>query len=559
MVSTSSSWWEESVIYQIYPPTFADANGDGIGDLQGIIQRLDYLNDGHPHASLSLGIDAIWLSPIFASPMGDNGYDVSDYYRINPMYGTLADLDELIAAAHQRRIKLILDLVLNHTSQEHEWFRTSSASQNNEKADWYLWQDPAEDGGVPNNWRSYMGGTGWTFHEARQQYYFHTFKSFQPDLNWRNPAVRAAIADIVRFWLNRGVDGFRLDASSVYSKDQGFRDNPMKFTSVDPEAYDSYHHLYEKDLPENHHIIREIRGILEEYGDRVLIGETFINSKLNESIMFYGVQNDELHLPFEFEFPFSPWHPGYLQQQIEKKEVLTPPGAWPVYFLDNHDIPRHLSRWIACSLCTDPATVAQGAAALLLTLRGTPILYYGQEIGMENHEEIPPDLRQDRAMIKGNDEDERSTRDGARTPMQWDDSPQAGFSFGEAVDPWLPVHPNYKDVNVAKQQSNPDSIFDFYRRLLQVRRQTPALRCGEWRSLIHYPDDLLAYLRRHETDQVLVIINFTQERLFCVDEPLEPSRWRVLVSNCRQAGTEMATLDSLKAFEVSVFQRMEAG
>lgn len=315
----SPTWWQTGVIYQIYPLTFADANGDGIGDLRGIIERLDYLNDGNPESDTSLGIDAIWLSPINKSPMIDNGYDVSDYYDIAAVFGTMEDFDLLLAESHQRGIKVILDLVINHTSNQHSWFIESSSSRDNPKSDWYHWQDPAPDGGVPNNWVSYFGGTGWTFNGARNQYYYHTFNQNQPDINWGNPEVKQAIYQIIEFWLERGVDGFRLDASSVYSKDRYYRFNPVKFGASDRNNYHNQDHLYDKNLPENHQILREIRQIIERYGERVLIGETFIDSRLYDSTTFYGVNNDELHLPFTFEFPFSPWYPGYLQREIAKK------------------------------------------------------------------------------------------------------------------------------------------------------------------------------------------------------------------------------------------------
>jgi len=312
--SQSTKWWETGVIYQIYPLTFADANGDGTGDLQGIIKKLDYLNSGKAD-NKSLGIDAIWLSPINTSPMHDNGYDVSDYYDICSTFGTLADFETLISECHQRHIRVILDLVVNHTSDQHSWFQESCSSKDNPKSDWYHWQNPEPNGSVPNNWLSYFGGTAWTYNESRKQYYYHAFNENQPDLNWDNPEVRQAVHDIIRFWLDKGVDGFRLDASSVYSKDKFYRYNPVKFGTTDKNDYNNQDHLYDKNLPENHHIIREIRQLVDEYDDRVLIGETFIDSSLHESSMFYGVNNDELHFPFNFEFTFSPWYPGYLQRE----------------------------------------------------------------------------------------------------------------------------------------------------------------------------------------------------------------------------------------------------
>ncbi|MDJ0601664.1 MAG: alpha-glucosidase [Crocosphaera sp.] len=553
--TNGEKWWETGIIYQIYPLTFADSNGDGIGDLQGIIKKLDYLNDGNPNSETSLGIDAIWLSPINQSPMIDNGYDVSDYYDISDTFGTLEDFDNLLSESHGRGIKIILDLVINHTSNQHSWFLESSSSQDNPKSDWYHWQDPGSNGDVPNNWLSYFGGTGWTFNEARQQYYYHTFNENQPDLNWNNPEVKAAIFDIIRFWLDKGIDGFRLDASSVYSKDKYYRYNPVKFGATDKNNYNNQHHLYDKNLPENHQIIREIRKVIDEYNDRVLIGETFIDNRLYDSTMFYGVNNDELHLAFTFEFPFSPWYPGYLQREIIKKELITPDGAWPTYFLDNHDIPRHLSRWIECSLCTNPLGIAQASAAILLTIRGTPFLYYGQEIGMVDNLDIPPDKIQDKAIVKSDSGELPPPRDGARTPMQWNDSVNAGFSFGKDVEPWLPVNTNYTEKNVEKELKDPDSLLNFYRQLIKARKNSEALRFGRWNSLIHYPYEHLAYTRKTEAETVLVLINFSYEKELTVDEYITPYTWEVLVSNEREVGKIIDLPSKLYPFEVSVLRR----
>ncbi len=553
--SNTAKWWQTGVIYQIYPLTFADANGDGIGDLQGIIEKLDYLNDGNPDSETSLGIDAIWLSPINQSPMIDNGYDVSDYYDINDQFGTLEDFEILLVEAHKRGIKVILDLVINHTSNQHSWFLESSSSKDNSKSDWYHWQDPAPDGGVPNNWLSYFGGTGWTYNEARKQYYYHSFHNNQPDINWGNSQVKEEIFQIIRFWLDKGVDGFRFDASSVYSKDKYYRYNPVKFDANDKKKYNNQHHLYNKNLPENHQIIREIRTIIDEYQDRVLIGETFIDSTLYESAIFYGINNDELHLPFTFEFPFSPWYPGYLQQEIAKKELITPQAAWASYFLDNHDIPRHLSRWVECSLCTNQLGIAQAAAAILLTVRGTPILYYGQEIGMVDNEDIPPEKIQDKVVLISETEESPETRDGARTPMQWNDSVNAGFSWGKNVKPWLPVHQNYTEVNVEREFKDPDSILNFYRKLIKARKQNEALRIGNWRTLIHYPYEHLAYVRETKAERVLIVINFSYEKDLTIDEYISQDNWQVLVSNVREANKIINLPTTLQPFEVSILRK----
>ena len=550
------TWWKTGIIYQVYPLTFADGNGDGTGDLRGIIDRLDYLNDGQPDRAQSLGIDAIWLSPVYKSPMVDNGYDVSDYTDICPTFGTLSEFDELLAAAHERGIKIIMDLVVNHTSNQHDWFVESASSRNNPKADWYLWQDPIPGQDYPNNWLSYFGGTGWTYCPEREQYYFHTFNQNQPDLNWQNPDLRAAIFNVVRFWLDRGVDGFRLDASSAYCKDQLFRDNPMKYEATDHNAYNNYHHIYDKNLPNNHRIIRDMRAILDAYDDRVLIGETFIDNKMYDSVSFYGADGDELHLPLEFEFPLSAWFPGDIQRAIEKKERLTPPFAWPCFFLDNHDLPRHLSRWIECSLCVDTNAIARAAATLLLTLRGTPILYYGQELGMVDNNDIPTDKLKDAAVVISETAETPPSRDGARTPMQWDDSPQAGFSFGKQVDPWLPVHENFSEVNVAAELADEQSILNFYRQLIRLRRRHPALNRGSWRTLIHYPLEHLAYLRETSSETVLVVINFAFEQPLNLDEPLNRDDWSVLLSTDYPEGKVMPLPDTLQPFEVSIYQQL---
>lgn len=554
--SQLEKWWVTGVIYQIYPLTFADANGDGTGDLQGIIKKLDYLNNGQIDSEDSLGIDAIWLSPINSSPMCDNGYDVSDYYDICPIFGTLADFETLLAECHQRKIKVILDLVVNHTSDQHDWFQESSSSKDNPKSDWYHWQDAEPDGSVPNNWLSYFGGTAWTYCEAREQYYYHAFNQNQPDLNWNNPEVRQAIFDIIRYWLDKGVDGFRLDASSVYSKDKYYRYNPVKFGTTDKNDYNNQDHLYDKNLPENHHIIKEIRQIIDTYDNRVLIGETFIDSSLYESIMFYGIDNDELHLAFNFEFTFSPWYPGYLQREIARKDLLTPKNARPTYFLDNHDIPRHLSRWIECSLCTNPDAIAKAAATLLFTVRGTPVLYYGQEIGMVDNLDIPPEKLKDTAIKKSDDGESPPPRDGCRTPMQWDDSVHGGFSFGQDVEPYLPVNSNYQEVNVSRQLEDQDSIFNFYRRLIKVRKQSNALLHGSWKTLIHYPYEHLAYVRESKTEEVLVIINFSYEKPFEVDEKIEPENWQVLISNVWQTMKLIDLPQTLQPFEITILKKI---
>lgn len=537
----------------MYPLSFADGNGDGVGDLRGLIDRLDYLSDGDRDSATSLGVDAIWLSPVNCSPMHDNGYDVSDYYAINPQFGTMADYDDLLEEAHRRGMKVIFDLVVNHTSNEHPWFVESRSSRDNSKADWYLWHDPVPGQEYPNNWLSCFGGSGWEYCPEREQFYFHTFETVQPDLNWRNPEVKAAIYDVIRFWLDKGVDGFRLDASSLYSKDKLFRDEPLKYAATDQDNFENYYHVNTRSLPENHQIIRDMRTILDEYGDRLLIGETFIDNETFESVIFYGVNNDELHLPLTFEFPLSPHHAGYLHRSIAKKELDTPEGAQPCYFFDNHDIPRQLSRWKHHDLAGGNQAIAKAAATILLTVRGTPIIYYGQEIGMVNHENLPEERRQDEA-LRHAAADSQPPRDAARTPMQWNTSPQAGFSFGKGVDPWLPVNPNYSTVNVETESQDPDSVLNFYRQLLRLRRQSEALRRGSWQSLIHYTLDYLVYVRATEAETVLVTVNFCPERSLTLDVPPPSDRWTVLLSTHRDRGQQMALPDTLQPFEVSLYR-----
>jgi len=504
----SSSWWREGVIYQIYPRSFADSNGDGVGDLPGIIAHLDYLNDGTPN---SLGVDAIWLSPVYPSPMRDFGYDVANYHDIDPVFGTLEDFDRLLAEAHKRGIRVIMDWVMNHTSDQHPWFLESRSSRDNPKRDWYIWRDRA------NNWQSVFGGPAWTWDEITSQYYLHLFLPEQPDLNWRNPEVRQALFAEARFWLDRGVDGFRLDVADAYFKDAQFRDNPFHLGGL--RAYERQKHVYDRNQPETHQALKEFRKLVDQYPERMLVGEV---SK-ETAASFYGNGADELHLAFNFAFLHCPWDARAFHRTIEAWERALPPGAWPCYVLSNHDVPRHYSRYALGRFSEARAKVA---AAMLLTLRGTPFLYYGEEIGMRQgripHAEIldPPGKRYWH-FYKG--------RDGCRTPMQWNDGPNAGFTTGR---PWLRINPDYRQVNVAVESHDPNSVLSFYRRLIWLRKVTPALRRGSYRALIEHPVGQLAYLRQTEDQAVLVCLNFFSRP--AVVEPghgLPTTRWRVLLSS----------------------------
>lgn len=461
-----------------------DSNGDGTGDLPGIISRLDYLE--------WLGVNAIWLSPIFPSPMADFGYDVADYVGIEPIFGTIADFDQLLHSAHERGLKVLLDLVPNHSSDEHPWFVESRSSRENLKRDWYIWRDPGPNGGPPNNWQSFFGGDAWTFDPATGQYYLHLFHTKQPDLNWRNPAVRDAIYDAMRFWLDRGVDGFRIDVIWLLMKDEQYRDNPENpaWKPGDP-PYTRQEHVYMADLPEVHDIVREMRGLLDQYHERVLIGEIYL--PVPRLMLYYGTNQDEAHLPFNFQLINMPWDAQKVREAVDAYEAALPEGAWPNWVLGNHDQPR-----IASRVGLDQARVAQ---VLLLTLRGTPTCYYGDEIGMQNVP-IPPQLMHD---PQGKDNPAHS-RDPERTPMQWDASPNAGFTAGE---PWLPVAENHTAVNVTAQREDATSMLALFRRLVDLRHTLPALNIGNHQSIDARNSQVFAYVREHGPQRLLVVLNFS--------------------------------------------------
>ena len=491
-------WWQTGVIYQIYPRSFKDTTGNGIGDLNGVIEKLDYLSD-------SLGVDAIWLSPFYPSPMADFGYDVADYTDVDPLFGDLATFDELLAQAHRRGLKIIIDLVPNHTSDQHPWFIESRSSRESPKRDWYIWADPKPDGSPPNNWLSVFGGLAWEWDEATGQYYLHSFLKEQPDLNWRNPEVKAAMFDVVRFWLERGVDGFRVDVAHYIMKDPEMRDNPPNIEGKAPfyrphGDYDTQIHLYDKGHPDVHAVYREFRQILDAYSaesPRVAIGEIHIFD-WEEWASYYGQNLDEFHLPFNFSLLNVDWRAQEVRQAVDSLEAALPPGAWPNYVLGNHDEPRLASRYGSAQ--------ARIAAMLLLTLRGTPTLYYGDEIGMTDVF-IPPEEQLDPygRHVPG------WGRDRCRTPMQWNADPNAGFSPPDAPKLWLPLAPNYQEVNVERELSDPTSILNLYRRLLAYRRATPALQWGGYEPVDGVPPDCFVYLRQADDQRVLMALNFSAQ------------------------------------------------
>jgi alpha-glucosidase len=493
--SIDRDWWRRAVFYEIYARSFGDSNGDGVGDLQGIIDHLDYLNDGTP---ASLGVDALWITPINPSPMFDFGYDVSDYRSIDPLFGSLADYDRLIAEAHKRGIRILLDLVPNHSSHLHPWFIESRSSRDNPKRDWYVWRDPGKDGGPPNNWVGSFGGAAWTLDEKTGQYYLHSFLAEQPDLNYRNPEVRRAVEDIIRFWLDRGVDGFRVDVIHKMIKDEALRDNPRPKPEEEHPVrhYGGQIHLYDEDRPEVHDIIRAWTRILDEYGDRMMVGEVYILDPA-KLVPYYGNGRDELALAFNFSFLWTPWDAAAFREQVEQIEALMPPAAQPTYVLSSHDAPRQRSRFDDDAWGEARARVA---AMMLLTLRGTPFLYYGEEIGMRNGF-IPAE----RVCDPVGKRFPPLNRDPERTPMQWAAGPTAGFS--SSPNTWLPIAGDADQINVAAQYNDPSSLLSFYRRLIWYRKENPPLTEGSYQSL-EGPPGTFVYERAGGGKRTVVALNF---------------------------------------------------
>lgn len=505
-------WWRDGVIYQIYPRSFADSNGDGIGDLPGITGKLDYLAD--------LGVDAIWLSPINPSPDKDFGYDVSDYKDIDPKFGCMADFEELVRQAHARKIRVILDLVLNHTSDQHPWFIESRSSKDNPKRDWYLWQSSDKDKDAPpNNWQSVFGGKAWEYDEKTGEWYYHMFVKEQPDLNWRNPEMRAEMMSIFRFWAERGVDGFRLDVFNEYFKDADFRSNPYK---IGIRPFDMQQHIYDADQPEMMSVVEEIRRTLDAYPERYAVGETFLADSKKAAEY---CQPGRLHAAFNFTFLQNRWNPkGFLKSILDWESVLSD-EAWPNYVLNNHDQPRSATRFHAA----ENDERLKVAAAMLLTLRGTPFLYYGEEIGMRDiplkkSDIVDPVGLRYWPIVKG--------RDGCRSPMQWSSEENAGFSVGK---PWMKIHTNFLKRNVENQKATEGSLSNFYRKLLQIRRSTSALQMGMFVPLTYDPRQVMAYLRQVEGQTVLVALNFGRRKIKLALGPrLNDAKWELLLSNKRE-------------------------
>ncbi|MCL1045992.1 alpha-glucosidase family protein [Shewanella electrodiphila] len=490
------SWWRGGVIYQVYPRSLMDSNGDGVGDLQGIITKLDYI--------ASLNVDAIWISPFFKSPMKDFGYDISDYLDVDPMFGTMKDFDELIAKAHKLNIKVVIDQVLSHTSDEHAWFKQSKLSRDNDKADWYVWADPQEDGTAPNNWLAIFGGCAWEWEPRRQQYYLHNFLKSQPDLNFHNPEVRAAVLDNVDFWLKKGVDGFRLDAITFCYHDEQLRDNPAKpkdqrqgrgFSEDNPYAYQ--YHYFNNTRPQTVGFIEDLRALINKYPGAVTLGE--VSSEDSLATMAEYTQGDErLHMAYSFELLTNDFSAAYIRQTVEELEASIGDG-WPCWAIGNHDVQRVATRWGKGETNSDLVKMLNG---LLCSLRGSVCSYQGEELGLT---EAPIEFEQLQdpfgiafwPMFKG--------RDGCRTPIPWvKDHLQAGFS--EANKPWLPIPDEHKALSVDAQENDTDSTLNAYRHFLAWRKQYPALVAGDIK-FIDTDEPVLAFTRHFETQTLLVVFN----------------------------------------------------
>jgi alpha-glucosidase len=493
-------WWKHAVFYEIYPRSFKDSDGDGVGDLNGITSELDYL--------ATLGVDAVWITPFYPSPQVDFGYDVSDYESVDPQFGTLADFDRLVREAHRRRIKIIIDFVLNHTSDQHAFFKESRSSKSNPKRDWYIWRDPKTDGSRPNNWSSSFGPVAWTLDEKTGQFYYHYFYPQQPELNWRNPAVERRMFETVRFWLRRGADGFRLDAVNYLFEDPQLRDNPV-LPELRPGTTTGEHlqeKKYNRDLPE----VQDVMVRLRAYNDRVnpesvLIGEAYV-PKWEELMRYYGPADNGVHLPFNFFLIMEPTRTkldaSVFRSVIEASEKALQ-GRWTTYVLSNHDNPRHFDRY---GDGEHNDLIAKLTATMLLTLRGSPFLYYGEEIGMTTTE--PKTVDEVRDPVGRRYWPANKGRDGERTPMQWDSTSQAGFTTGK---PWLPVPPSAKERNVAAEERDPNSLLNFYKQLIALRRRTPALLDGNY---MRVGDDskIFAYWRKVPGQTVIVALNMSGER-----------------------------------------------
>jgi alpha-glucosidase len=492
-VASDENWWRHAVIYEIYPRSFGDTNGDGIGDLNGITEHLDYLND--------LGVDAIWITPFYPSPQVDFGYDISDFRGVDPEFGTMADFDRLQAEASKRGIRLIVDFVLNHTSDQHAWFVESKSSKTNPKADWYIWHDGKPNGQPPNNWQSIFGHSAWQYVASRKQYYYHAFYKEQPDLNWTNKDVRNAMFDVTRFWMRKGVSGFRLDAVTSLFEDIALKDEPY-LAGMNAYGDRNISRLYTDNLPQVHQALRDLRGVINEFPGRVLIGETYVHN-VGDLAKMYGRNRDELQLPMDTQLGFT----NYLsvadfRRKLEEAETKLN-GNVPLFVFENHDNPRSLNRY---GNGERNIAMAKLLATVLLSPRCASMMYYGEELGMMNND---PKRKEDvRDPIGRMGWPKEKGRDGERTPMQWNNDVDAGFSAAKST--WLPIGADYKTVNVAVERREPDSILNYYRALIRLRKENPQLRDGDFIPVDDKNNSVLSYLRKtNDGKAVLVALNFT--------------------------------------------------
>ncbi len=488
---TQFKWWQTGIIYQIYPRSFKDSNNDGIGDIPGIISKLDYLK--------KLGIKGIWISPFYPSPMKDFGYDISDYKDVNPIFGTMEDFDKLLEETHKRDLKILIDLVPNHTSDEHKWFIESKKSKDNPYRNYYIWKDPKPNGDPPNNWLSWFGGSAWEYDKKTKQFYFHHFLKEQPELNYANPKVLDAILDVIDFWLKKGVDGFRMDVICNMWKHQDFPDNPLNPNWDGKLPFDKYIHPYTSNQPEVHRLIKAMRKVVDKYPDRVIIGETYL--PYNDLLKYYG-DNDECHLPYNFHLLGSPWKASVIKKKVNDYEKILPENCWPSYVLGNHDQKR-----IASKIGSEKQS--RIANMLLLTLRGSPTVYYGEEICMKNVK-IPKNMIQDPPALNQPEVADIVGRDPERTPMQWDNSPNAGFS-AKGVKPWLPLAKDFKTNNVGIQKAQKDSMLSLFKALTKLRSEISCLNSGKYKYIPTAQKEIFAYLRYDNKMTALVILNFSSK------------------------------------------------
>ncbi|TXT61647.1 MAG: Oligo-1,6-glucosidase [Promethearchaeota archaeon] len=512
MTEIQERWWKETIVYQIYPRSFKDSTGNGVGDLKGILNKVDYLEE--------LGIETIWFSPFFVSPQGDHGYDIQDYKSIDPEYGTMKEFEDLRDELHKRKMKIVLDLVLNHTSDQHHWFLESSSSKDNPKRDWYIWKDGRKPNGKkpPNNWKAEIGGSAWRYFENTDQWVYHQFLPFQPDLNYRNPEVKKEMFDIVKFWLNKGADGFRLDIFHAIYEDKEFRDNPFTFQLLpSDESTSSFFQKrkYDVNQPETYEFAIELRNLIDSYKpERFLVGEVF--GTIPEIKKYYGPQNNGLNMIFLFKFTSTGFDADKFRTVISEIEKEFPKPYIPTYVLGNHDRMRYISR------LKGDKEKAKILATLQITLRGVPFIYYGEEIGMKN---VKIKLKNSKdpigrkfswlpfSQIKSLGF--ALTRDGCRTPMQWDKNHNAGFSPNETIEPWLKIPSNYQHINVQTEKTDPNSLLNFYKSLIKIRRESPALSRGEFEFLdiLGINDKCLGYKRKSEEQTYMIYLNFTEKTL----------------------------------------------